>query len=147
MGLTCLLNWISIKAFRADSYFRAPYSMLTSEYQIESGILRRAACKVVQMTLCLTPSICRFQTITARRSRSEPALLQGLPDLFTCEVHWDPERWAQNGGKELFLHDIFFPPWEAQINSPWKVAHHTVRQHTLCSLGLSRICQLPIRPH
>lgn len=62
MSLPCLLNWISIKAFLVHSYFQAQYSTLTSEYQIESGALRRAACKAVRMTLFITLSRFRFQT-------------------------------------------------------------------------------------
>lgn len=155
MSLPCLLNWISIKAFRAHSYFQAQSSTLTSEYQIESGVLRRAACKAVRMTLSITLSRFRFQTTVTgafptshlnldvhRHPRQPLPPTQGLLDPLTCDVYWGMEGWPETVGRSFPWWHFF--PSETRRHSPRRAADHTVCQHILCSPVLSVCVSCPL---
>lgn len=152
MTFPCLLNWISIKAFRVHSYSRAQYSTLTSEYQIESGVLRRAACEAVRTTLFITLSIFRLQTTITR-------LFQPLTysQIHTTQIRdYLPAR----ASRQLKIWGPLRPgraslKWLGRTFSWWHFPHaqalqgcspHSMSAHIMQS-GAEWMCQLPIRPH
>lgn len=155
MSLPCLLNWVSIKAFRVHFYFQAPYSTLTSEYQKESGVLSRDACEAVRVTLFITLSRFRLQTSrtgafptshlksdTHSRPNQRLPLPKGPQTSENVESTEAPRKLSLKLLGRSFLQR--FSSCEAQINSPCKAARHTVCQHVLCSLELRGCVSCPL---
>ena len=151
MSLPCLVNWVSVKAFRVHSYFQAQYSTLTSEYQIESGVLRRTACKAVRMTLFITPSRSGFQTtITGAFSNLSPVVRYAQSPksrtLYLLRMKSTEAREAepQIVRKNLFLMTFFLArPNNQPLQGCWP---HSMSAQIMQS-GAEWMCQLPIRPH
>lgn len=163
MSLPCLLSWINIKVFLVHSYFQSQCSALTSEYQIESGVLRRAAWEAVRMTLFITLSRYRFQTtITSAFTTSHlkpdngtatqisnclpcPSPHKLFLNLLKCEAHRGYESWDWNCYEETFTGWNFsLPGTNKQLSigcSPHGVSAHIMQS------GAEWMCQLPIRPH
>lgn len=84
------------------SYFQAQYSELTSEYQIESGVLRRAACKAVQMTLSITPPRFKITDTVTGFPNLSPRVTYAQPPKSATAFPQDPglgKLWRLRGGQ------------------------------------------------
>lgn len=70
------------KSFSCAFLFSGLYSTLTSEYQKESGVLSRAACKAVRVTLFIILS--RFRLQTSRTSAFPTSHLKS--GIHSCQI-------------------------------------------------------------